>query len=92
MAAVWHITLPGLQPTLIFTTVTTAIFTLRSFEQIYVITAGGPLNSTNILVYYIYEQAFAQFDFGYAAAAATGLLTFALLLIYGQLKLGGTED
>ena len=88
----WHITLPGLQPTLIFTVVTTLLFTLRSFEQIYVITGGGPLNSTNILVYYIYEQAFSQFDFGYAAAAATGLLSFALLLIYVQLKLGGTED
>ena len=88
----WHVTLPGLQPTLIFTAITTTLFTLRSFEQIYVITAGGPLNSTNILVYYIYEQAFAQFDFGYAAAAASGLLSFALLLIYSQLKVGGTAD
>ena len=87
----WHITLPGLQPTLIFTAVTTALFTLRSFEQIYVITGGGPLNSTNILVYYIYEQAFAQFDFGYAAAAAAVLLTFALLLIYVQLRIGQSD-
>ncbi len=46
----WHVTLPGLRPTLIFTTVTTAIFTLRSFEAVYVITGGGPLNSTNLLV------------------------------------------
>ncbi len=82
----WHITLPGLQPTLIFATVTTAIFTLRSFEQVYVITGGGPLNSTNLLVYYIYDQAFAQFDFGYAAAAASVLLLFTLGLVYCQLK------
>ncbi|MDJ0708136.1 MAG: sugar ABC transporter permease [Leptolyngbyaceae cyanobacterium MO_188.B28] len=87
----WHITLPGLQPTLIFTAITTALFTLRSFEQVYVITGGGPLNSTNILVYYIYEQAFAQFDFGYAAAAAAILLTFALLLTYIQLQLGKSD-
>lgn len=87
-----HVTLPGLQPTLIFTTITTTIFTLRSFEQIYVITGGGPLNSTNILVYYIYEQAFAQFDFGYAAAAANVLLTFTLLLIYFQLRVSRTEN
>jgi multiple sugar transport system permease protein len=88
----WYITLPGLRPTLIFATVTTAIFTLRSFEQVYMITGGGPLNSTNLLVYYIYDQAFAQFDFGYAAAAATILLAFALILVYIQLQVFGDEN
>ncbi|HEY9634707.1 MAG TPA: sugar ABC transporter permease [Coleofasciculaceae cyanobacterium] len=87
----WHITLPSLRPTLIFVTVTTAIFTLRSFEQVYIITGGGPLNSTNLLVYYIYEQAFALFDFGYAAAAATVLLGFTLVLVYLQLQTEGEE-
>lgn len=88
----WHITLPGLRPTLVFATVTTAIFTLRSFEQVYIMTGGGPLNSTNLLVYYIYEQAFAQFDFGYAAAAATILLAIALVLVYFQLRVFGDES
>ncbi|WP_071516926.1 sugar ABC transporter permease [Geitlerinema sp. PCC 9228] len=82
----WHVTLPGLRPTLVFATITTAIFTLRSFEQIYIVTGGGPLNSTNILVYYVYEQAFAQFDFGYAGAAATVLLLVTLILVYIQLR------
>ncbi len=82
----WYITLPGLQPTLVFAIVTTAIFTLRSFEQVYVITGGGPLNSTNLLVYYIYEEAFGLFDFGYAAAAATVLLGVTLILVYLQLR------
>ncbi|MDJ0675683.1 MAG: sugar ABC transporter permease [Calothrix sp. MO_167.B42] len=82
----WHITLPGLQPTFIFAFVTTVIFTLRSFEQVYVITGGGPLNSTNLLVYYIYQEAFGQFDFGYAAAAATVLLAIALVMVYFQLR------
>lgn len=82
----WYITLPGLRSTLIFAAITTIIFTLRSFEQVYVITEGGPLNSTNLLVYYIYEQAFAQFDFGYAAAAATVLLAATLILVYLQLQ------
>ncbi|WP_080809235.1 carbohydrate ABC transporter permease [Halomicronema hongdechloris] len=84
--AFWHITLPGLRPTLLFATVTTVIFTLRSFEQVYVMTGGGPLNSTNILVYYTYEQAFSQFDFGYAAAVATVLLLIAIGLVYLQLQ------
>lgn len=82
----WYITLPGLRPTLVFTMVTTLIFTLRSFEQPYVITGGGPLNSTNLLVFYIYNQAFAQFDFGYAAAATTVLLGMTLVLVYLQLQ------
>ena len=88
----WYITLPGLRPTLIFATITTAIFTLRSFEQVYIITGGGPLNSTNLLVYYIYEQAFALFDFGYAAAAATVLLGFTLILVYVQLQTSGEQS
>lgn len=88
----WHITLPGLQPTLIFATVTTVIFTLRSFEQVYVMTSGGPLNSTNLLVYYIYQEAFGQFDFGYAAAAATVLLAVTLVLVYLQLRTWGEES
>jgi multiple sugar transport system permease protein len=87
----WHITLPGLRSTLVFATITTAIFTLRSFEQVYIVTGGGPLNSTNLLVYYVYEQAFAQFDFGYAAAAAAILLAMTLVLVYVQLRAWGEE-
>ncbi|NJO39616.1 MAG: sugar ABC transporter permease [Cyanobacteria bacterium CRU_2_1] len=87
----WHITLPGLRPTLVFATITTAIFTLRSFEQPYVMTGGGPLNSTNLLVFYIYNQAFAQFDFGYAAAVTTLLLAITLVLVYVQLQISREE-
>lgn len=91
-AKFWYITLPGLQPTLVFATITTAIFTLRSFEQVYIITSGGPLNSTNLLVYYIYQEAFARFEFGYAAAAATVLLAIALGLVYLQLRIWGDQE
>ncbi|MBE9035519.1 carbohydrate ABC transporter permease [aff. Roholtiella sp. LEGE 12411] len=87
----WHITLPGLRSTVIFAIVTTAIFTLRSFEQVYVITGGGPLNSTNLLVYYIYQEAFGQFDFGYAAAGATVLLAVTMILVYLQLRTWSEE-
>ena len=87
----WHVTLPGLRPTLVFATVTTAIFTIRSFEQVYVITGGGPLNSTNLLVYYIYEEAFGMFDFGYAAAGTTILLMLTLGLVWLQLRVWGEE-
>jgi len=88
----WHITLPGLRPTLVFAMITTVIFTLRSFEPVYVITGGGPLNSTNLLIYYTYQEAFGQFDFGYAASVATLLLTVTLILVYYQLKVGDQES
>ena len=90
-AKFWYITLPGLKPTLVFAILTTAIFTLRSFEQVYIITGGGPLNSTNLLVYYIYEQAFARFEFGYAAAAATILLAIAFIMVYFYLRIWNEE-
>lgn len=84
-AKVWYITLPALKPTLIFAIITTSIFTFRSFEQVYVMTGGGPLNSTNILAFYIYEQAFRQFNFGYASASTSILLLIALALVSLQL-------
>ena len=82
----WYITLSSLQPTFVFTLITTVIFTLRSFEQVYILTGGGPLNSTNLLVYYIYQEAFGKFDFGYAAAAATVLLGITMVIVYLQLR------
>ncbi|MBD2137723.1 sugar ABC transporter permease [Anabaena sp. FACHB-1237] len=88
----WHITLPGLRPTLIFATITTVIFTFRSFEPVYVITGGGPLNSTNLLVYYTYQEAFGQFDFGYAAAIATVLLVITLGLVYLQIQVTNEKE
>ncbi len=91
-AKFYYITLPGLKPTLIFTGLMTTIFTLRSFEQVYIITGGGPLNSTNLLVYYIYEQAFARFEFGYAASAAMILLAIAFVLVYFYLRFSNEED
>jgi multiple sugar transport system permease protein len=83
----WFITIPSLQPTLVLTLITTTIFTLRSFEQVYIITNGGPANSTNIIAYYIYDQAFRQFNFGYAAASTSILLLIALALVVLQLKI-----
>jgi multiple sugar transport system permease protein len=87
----YHITLPGLRPTLVLAFVTTAIFSLRSFEQVYAVTGGGPLNSTNLLVYYVYDRAFARLDFGYGAAATSLLLLFTTIFAYLQLRLWQVE-
>lgn len=88
----WHITLPGLRPTLLLALVTTSIFSLRSFEQVFAVTGGGPLNSTNLLVYYVYERAFARLDFGYGAAATTLLLLATITLAGLQLRLWNSGE
>ena len=88
----WYITLPGLRPTLVLALVTTSIFSLRSFEQVFAVTGGGPLNSTNLLVYYVYDRAFARLDFGYGAAATTLLLLATIILAGFQLKLWNSEE
>jgi multiple sugar transport system permease protein len=82
----WYVTLPGLRPTLVLAVVTTAIFSLRSFEQVYAVTGGGPMNSTNLLTYYVYDRAFGRLDFGYGAAATTLLLVLTIILSFWQLR------
>ncbi len=88
----WHITLPGIRPTLVLALVTTGIFSLRSFEQVFAVTGGGPLNSTNLLVYYVYDRAFARLDFGYGAAATTFLLLTTFILARFQLRLWNSRE
>ena len=71
-----QITLPLLAPTLLFVTVITVIGSLKVFDHIMLMTAGGPANSTMVLVYYIYYQAFQFFETGYASALAVILFAW----------------
>ena len=65
------ITLPALKPTLLFTIVLNTIHSFQIFNEIYVMTRGGPLNKTATLVYAVYENAFEKADgMGYACAIA----------------------
>ena len=66
----WYITLPLLRPTTYFVTLVTAISSFQVFDLIYVMTAGGPKDSTNVIVYSIYKYAFEYFDIGKACALA----------------------
>lgn len=70
-----YVTIPGIRETIIFCLVTTLITALQVFDQIYVLTQGGPLYSTETLVGYIYERGFktAPFDLGYATSVAVYL-------------------
>lgn len=74
-----YITLPLLSPTTFLVSILLVINSFKVFDQIVIMTDGGPGRATNVLVYYIYYQAFTLFRFGYASAIATVL--FALVLI-----------
>ncbi|MEU8705151.1 sugar ABC transporter permease [Streptomyces sp. NPDC048565] len=75
-----HVTLPTLGPVSVFLVLWQTIESLQVFDLVYVTTKGGPLGSTTVIVYFIWEQAFKNFTAGYGAAAAYAL-AIALLLI-----------
>ena len=84
----WHITIPLLSPTIFFVTIITAISSFQVFDLIYVMTQGGPLDSTNVLVYAIYKNAFEFFNVGKASALAYILfaIIFVLTLIQWNIR------
>ncbi|SHN43601.1 carbohydrate ABC transporter permease [Cryptosporangium aurantiacum] len=75
-----HVTLPQLRPVTVFATVWQTITALQLFDLIYTTTRGGPLNTTQTIVYYIYELAFQTRRLGYGAALAYLLFAVTLLL------------
>ncbi|MBF8187186.1 sugar ABC transporter permease [Nonomuraea sp. K274] len=75
-----HVTLPGLRPVILLTLVMSTIGTLQLFDEPYVMTNGGPDNSTMTLGLYLYNNGFKFFDFGYASA-----IGYALAVIIGIL-------
>ncbi len=81
-----HITIPMLSPSLFFLLVVNVIQVFQAFTQIHALTRGGPIGSTNVLVYSIYLDAFVNFQFGYASAQALVLFAIILLLTLVQFR------
>jgi multiple sugar transport system permease protein len=75
-----HVTLPALTPISVFLVLWQTINALQVFDLVYVTTKGGPLGSTTVIVYFIWDQAFRNFTAGYGAAAAY-VLAVALIVI-----------
>ena len=73
------VSLPHLMPTLALVTTISSISALKVFAEIYVMTKGGPMNSSKTIVYYIYERAFENLDLGLASAAAVILLCIVMV-------------
>lgn len=80
----FQVTLPLLSPTIFFVLVITTISSFQIFDLIYLMTQGGPLDSTNVLVYWIYKNAFEFFNIGEASAGAYILFLIILLLTFVQ--------
>lgn len=82
------ITVPLLSPTIFFVVVITCISSFQVFDLIYMMTQGGPMDSTNVLVYAVYKNAFEYFKVGQASAIAYVLfvIILALTLIQWQLR------
>ncbi len=83
-----HITIPLISPTIFFVVIITTISTFQVFDLIYLMTEGGPFDSTNVLVYAIYKNAFEYFNIGKASAMAYVLfaIILALTLIQWHLR------
>lgn len=84
----YHITVPMMSPVIFLWTILDVIFSLQVFTEAYVMTKGGPLNSTLFYNLYIYFKAFDDFAMGYASAMAWILLIITLLITLIQFKLG----
>ena len=83
--AFWQITVPLLRPVILFSTVVATIFNLQIFDSPFVLTKGGPGYASTTLVMYIYNEAFAYDDMGYAAAISVMLMILILILAVVQL-------
>lgn len=75
----FRLTLPMLSPTIFFLVIVGMISSFQVFETIFITTEGGPLNSTNTLVYFIYQNGFLYFKIGYASAA--GVILFVIIAV-----------
>jgi multiple sugar transport system permease protein/sn-glycerol 3-phosphate transport system permease protein len=76
-----HITIPLISPTLYFVIIIGVLHSYQIFDYVYVMTQGGPADATNVLTFYIYQNAFQFQDIGYASAVANALLLFIIALI-----------
>jgi multiple sugar transport system permease protein len=81
------ITIPLLGPANLFLLVWLTINALQLFDEVYVTTRGGPLRATTVIVYYLWDRAFVQFDAGYAAAMAYALFVVIVVITAVQFRL-----
>lgn len=87
-----YVTWPLLAPTTVFVLVTNTIFTFQVFGPIYVMTGGGPVRSTSVIVYYLYQRAFEFQEMGYASAVAWIIFLILIALTTLQMRLSRRRE
>ena len=83
----FKITLPLLRPVLAMVLVITVTGSFQIFDTVAVTTAGGPVNATRVIYYYIYDLAFTRYEFGYASALSVVLFVVLSSVAFAQIKL-----
>lgn len=83
--ATLRLTIPMLWPSIAFVAIVSSIAALKVFTEIYVMTRGGPLDSSSTVVYYLYQQSFEHLNMGYANAI--GMVLFLIILAFSILNL-----
>ena len=86
----WDITVPLMKPYLFLVAVISAISATKVFEEVFIMTQGGPRNSSKTIVYYVYERAFQDLEMSYACTI--GLVMFLLILGLSMLRLAISKD
>ncbi|MFM1841479.1 MAG: lactose transport system permease protein [Cyanobacteriota bacterium] len=88
----WDITIPLMRPYSLLVGVLSSISALKVFEEVYIMTQGGPLNASKTVVYYVYERAFQDLEMNYASAI--GLVLFGVIFVFSliNLKLSGGQN
>lgn len=84
----WDITIPLMRPYILLVGVISAISATKVFEEVYIMTQGGPLNSSKTIVYYLYERAFQDLEISYACTIGLVLFILIFSLSIINLKLG----
>jgi putative chitobiose transport system permease protein len=83
----WDITIPLMKPYIFLVAVISALSATKVFEEIYLLTQGGPRNATKTVVFYLYEKAFKELDVSYASTMGLVLFVFILILSIANLSL-----
>lgn len=87
----WKITMPSLRPTIAFVLINNTISSFQAFDQIYMLTSGGPAKATQTISYLIYNNAFSYFKQGYASAMAYILFLVILAVSIVQLRISANS-
>jgi multiple sugar transport system permease protein len=88
----WRITLPLLNPTILFVVVTSLISYLQTFAQVFVLTGGGPGTKTYLTTYQIFNEAFVKYNFGYSSALSFLLFLVIMVLTWVQFRVTGNDE